>query len=181
MATYYLNGTPLVEGANITLNGFTYPYSWLESTSPSLRASYGIEKTGDVNYDPRYYWDKDMPKDLEDLEAVDADGNPAYIKVFDPSIGERGEMVDSDKRLIVKGLKTSCLSEIKYITNNLLSPTDFYIIRNSIEALQIPESVSAYRAAVVEESARLQDAIPAATTVQELIAVMNSAAWPKVE
>lgn len=177
MTTYYLNGSALVEGADFTINGFTYPYSWLEGTSPSVRASLGIEATGDVNYDPRYYWSKDIAKNLEDKEENNEDGTPAYVKVWDP---ESETMVDTDKRLVTKGLKTACLVEIKVRTNDLLQSTDFYIIRNAVEQVEIPTSVSEYRAGVITESTRLQNAIPTVTSVEELIEVMNSANFPKL-
>jgi hypothetical protein len=181
MTTYYLNGSPITEGSDITLNGMTYPYSWLEGTSPSVRASLGIEKNGDINYDTKYYWGIDNPKILEDREEVDADENPMYVQVFDSTVGEFGEMVDSEKRLVSKGLKTTCTEEIKSTTNNLLKPTDFYILRNAAEALEIPASVSTYRAAVIAEQNRVIPAIAATTTVEELIEVMSSIAWPKAE
>ena len=179
MTTYYLNGSALVEGADFTINGFTYPYSWLEGTSPSVRASLGIEKQGDINYDERYYTGVGVPRPLEDREEVDENGNPVFVKVFDPTAGKDGEMVDTDKRVITKGLKTTCLAEIRNTTNQLLQPTDYYIIRNAAEQLEIPESVSTHRAAIVTESTRLQEAIPAVTTVEELIEVMSSANWPR--
>ena len=178
MTTYYLHGSALVEGADFTINGFTYPYSWLEGTSPSVRASLGIEVTGDVNYDPKYYYDSGIVRPLDDVQENDEKGNPAYVKVFDP---ETKEMVDSDKRMVTLGLKTTCLAEIRSTTNNLLQPTDFYIIRNHAEDVEIPTSVAEYRAAVVTESARLQEAIPAVTSVEELIEVMSTIAWPKAE
>jgi len=68
MTTYYLNGTALHEDADFTINGMSYPYSWLEGTSPSVRASLGIEKTGDINFDTAYYWAVGNPKDLEDTQ-----------------------------------------------------------------------------------------------------------------
>ena len=176
-----LNGNLIPEGSDFTLNGFVYPYVWLENTTPSIRASLGIEATGDVNYDPKYYWDKDNAKHLEDREEVDDSGNPVFVKVWDATVGLMGAMVDSDKRLVSFGLKTTCLKEIKNLTNQLLQPTDFYIIRNAAEDVEIPTSVSEYRTAVVTESARLQEAIPAVTSVEELIEVMSTVAWPKAE
>lgn len=186
MTTYYLNGTPLVEGVDITLGGFTYPYSWLDTTSASIRASFGIEKQGDINYDSKYYWNAQTPKSLEDVQEVDLQGNPLFVQVWDPeAINEGsdivGAMVDSDKRLITIGLKTTCLREIKQTTNALLAPTDFYIIRNNIEALEIPESVSTYRSEVIAESTRLQNAILEVVTVEELIEVMTTTNFPKSE
>lgn len=181
MTTYYLNGTALVEGADITINGFTYPYSWLEGTSPSVRASLGIEKTGDITFDQKYYVTSQIPKPLEDREELDEEGNPLYVKIWDPSVGKDGEMVDTDKRLITPGLKTTCLAEIKTTTNNLLAGTDSYIIRNHVESSEIPVEVTTYRAAVVAESTRLQNAIPTVTSVEELIEVMSSVNWPKAQ
>lgn len=181
MTTYYLNGTQITEGSDITLNGFTYPYSWLEGTSPSVRASLGIEADGDNNYDPKYYWGINNPRILEDREEVDKDGNPLYVQVFDSTIGSEGAMVDTTKRLVAKGLKTTCTAEIKATTNNLLKPTDYYIIRNEVEALEIPASVSTYRSAVVAEQNRVVTAISAVDTVEELIEVMGSIAWPKAD
>ncbi len=178
MTTYYLDGTPIVEDSDITLNGMTYPYSWLEGTSPSVRASLGIEKDGDINFDTRYYWGIDNPKILEDREESDEDGNPLYVQVWDPTVGHDGLMVDSEERLIAKGLKTTCTAEVKSITNNSLKPTDYYILRNEVESLEIPTDVSTYRAAVITESNRVVTAIAAVDTVEELIAVMNSIAWP---
>lgn len=178
MTTYYLNGTALQEGADFTINGMTYPYSWLESTSASIRASLGIEATSDVNYDPIYYWSKDNPKNLEDVEEVDETGNPVFVKVLDK---ETETMIDSTKRLITKGLKTTCTSTVKSTVSNLLSPTDFYIIRNSVENVEIPTSILEYRAAVIAEQNRVVPAIAATTTVEGLIEVMQSITWPKAE
>jgi hypothetical protein len=181
MTTYYLNGSPITEGSDITLSGFTYPYSWLEGTSPSVRASLGIEADGDINYDAKYYWSVNNPKILEDREESDEDGNPIYVQVFDSTVGEFGAMVDTEVRLVAKGLKTTCTAEVKSITNALLKPTDFYILRNAVEELEIPESVSTYRAAVVAEQNRVVPAIAATTTVAGLIEVMSSIVWPEAE
>ena len=178
MTTYYLNGSPITEGSDITLNGMKYPYAWLEGTSPSVRASLGIEKDGDINFDTKYYWGVDNPKILEDREESDEDGNPLYVQVWDPTVGQDGAMVDSEERLVAKGLKTTCTAEVKSITNNSLKPTDYYILRNEVESLEIPTDVSTYRDAVITESNRVVTAIAAVDTVEELIAVMNSIAWP---
>ena len=185
MTTYYLNGTALQEGADITLNGMTYPYSWLEGTSPSVRASLGIEKTGDVNYDAKYYWSVDNPKILEDREESDEDDNPLYVRVYDPEAIVEGSnfpgaMVDTNVRLVTKGLKTTCTQEIKQTTNSLLQLTDYYIIRGEVEELTIPASVSTYRAAVIAEQQRVVALIETVTTVEELIEIMNSVNFPEI-
>jgi hypothetical protein len=176
--TYYFNGVALPEGADFTTNGFTYPYSWLENSSPAVRASLGIEAIGDINYDTKYYWDVNNPKILEDREELDDENNPVYVKVFNALLNE---MVDSDKPLITKGLKTTCTGEIKDTANVLLKPTDYYIIRNAVEEVEIPNSVSTYRSAIITEQDRVVAAIAATTTVEELIAIMASVNWPKAD
>ena len=186
MKTYYLNGTVLQQDAEFTLNGMTYPYAWLESTTPAVRASLGIEATGDINFDPQYYWSAGNPKSLEDVEEVDRDGNPLYVKVWDPEATaegaeQAGAMVDTDERSIAKGLKTNCTKEVKITSNRLLKPTDYYILRNAVEELQIPASVSTYRTAVIAEQERVVTAIAGVDSVEELIEVMSSIAWPEVE
>ena len=140
-----------------------------------------VEKNGDINFDPKYYWGLDNPKILEDREESDEDGNPLYVQILDPTLGPQGSMVDSEERLVATGLKTTCTTEVKVITSNLLKPTDYYIIRNEVESLEIPEDVVTYRAAVITESDRVVTAIAAVDTVEELIEVMSSIAWPKAE
>jgi len=182
MANYYLNGSLIPEGSPVTLNGMEYPYSWLETTTQQVRASHGIEKNGDINFDEKYYLTTDTPKSLDDVEAVDEDGNPVFITTYDPNAdGGKGAMVPTSKREIQLGLKSICLAEIKTKTNQLLESTDSYIIRNHVEETSIPESVSTYREAVITESNRIQTAIPAVTTVEELIQVMHSITWPKAD
>lgn len=186
MTTYYLNGSEIQEGSDITLNGFTYPYEWLEGTSPSIRASLGIEATGDVNYDSKYYWAVDLPKNLDDKEETGDMGVPLYVQVWDPEAvvegtDRVGAMVNTTNRLIGKGLKTTCTSEIKSTANNLLKPTDYYILRNAVESTEIPAAVSTYRAGVVAEQNRLEIAIAAVTSIGDLITVMRSANWGELK
>jgi hypothetical protein len=178
MTTYYLNGNPITEGSDFTLNDMTYPYSWLEGASPSVRASLGIEAEGDINYNEKYYFSKDRPRPLEDNEQVDDNGDPVYVKVWDETTKS---MIDSDKRSITTGLKTRCTSEVKSTTNNLLKPTDYYIIRHEVESVEIPESISTYRAAIITESDRVVTAISSVESLEDLIEVMNSISWPEAE
>lgn len=178
MTTYYLNGTQLTEGSDFILNGMTYPYSWLEGTSASTRASLGIEVTGGTDFDPIYYWSAGNPKALEDVEAVDENGDPVYVRVFDTEVDE---MVNTTTCVINKGLKTGITADIKATANTLLKPTDYLIIRNEVESVEIPETIITYRDAVIAESNRIITAIAAVDTIEELIEVMNSIAWPEAE
>jgi len=114
---------------------------------------------------------------LDDREESDQDGNPMYVQVFDPTVGEHGEMVDTTERLVTKGLKTTETAAVKAAANSLLSSTDWMIIRKVERNVDVPADVTTYRAAVITECTRLVAAIAATTSVDELAAV--TANWPK--
>jgi len=130
----------------------------------------------EIRPDDRYYWvtqNKDgsytgTPKALEDVEAVDQDGNPLYVQVYDEATQS---MVDSSERLITKGLKSNCITEVKYNTNMTLAPTDWYVIRKAERNVDIPAEVATYRAAVIAWATATEASITAVTTVEELKAI----------
>jgi hypothetical protein len=68
------------------------------------------------------------PKELEDREEVDEDGNPMYVKVLGEVDGEPA-MVDSDERLVTKGLKSQFIAQAKDSANKALAATDWYVIQ----------------------------------------------------
>jgi hypothetical protein len=180
MTTYYLNGNELTEGQPFESGGFTYPYAWLEGATQSTLASMGISNTTDIEFDSRYYIAVGVPKNLDDIGETTEGNEPLYEKEY--SIVD-GQVVTtySDVQVIRTGLKKTCTAEIKQQTNTLLNPTDYYIIRNAVESVVIPAEVSTYRAAVITESDRVVNAIADVTTVEELIEVMSTVAWPEAD
>ena len=105
-----------------------------------------------------------------------ADNNPLYVKVWDP-ITE--SMIDSSERLVTKGLKSIKVAQVKSTTNSLLARTDWMVIRKMERDIDIPTDTATFRASVITESNRLETAINAATTVEELITAVQSANWPQ--
>jgi hypothetical protein len=169
------------------LNGITIsidrPYTteagvkYANLRDPAIRSALGVVEVPDPeSYDQRFYWGVGNPKLLDDREEVDEDGNPMFVKVYDP---ETEAMVDSDERLVTKGLKSQWVAQIKDIAGSLLSKTDWMIIRKAERDVAIPESTQAYRAAVIAEADRIEEAIKACASVEELIAVINNQSWPK--
>lgn len=136
----------------------------------------------EIRPDDRYYWVTEnpdgsfskIPKELEDREEVDQDGNPMYVKVYD---AETNSMVDSDKRLITRGLKHNHITQVKQTANQLLSQSDWTVIRKVERNIEIPATIAAYRSAVIQKADELEAAISAATTVEELM-VINIADFP---
>jgi hypothetical protein len=146
---------------------------------PSIRSALGVIEVPDPeSYDQRFYWGVGNPKLLDDREEVDEDGNPLYVKVLGEVNGEPA-MVDSDERLVTKGLKSQWIAQVKDTAGSLLSKTDWMIIRKAERDVAIPESTQAYRAAVIAEADRIEEAIKACASVEELIAVINNQSWPK--
>jgi len=156
-----------------THNDIQYPANWIRLASEEDKEAIGIVWEADpVRADDRYYWDGDInnPKALDDKEESDQDGNPLYVKVLGVVDGEPA-MVDSDKRLVTKGLKSNFIAQIKTTAGSILAQTDWMVIRKAERNVDIPSSVATYRASVVAKSEELETAISAVTTVEQLIAL----------
>jgi hypothetical protein len=118
------------------------------------------------------------PKLLDDREEVDEDGNPLYVKVLGEVNGEPA-MVDSDERLVTKGLKSQWIAQVKDTAGKMLAQTDWMVIRKAERGVDVPQDVADTRAAIITEADRLESLITACTDVEGLIAVVNSQAWPR--
>jgi hypothetical protein len=88
-------------------------------------------------------------------------------------------MVDSDERLVTKGLKSQWIAQVKDTAGKMLAQTDWMVIRKAERDVAIPESVATTRAAIIAEADRLETAIAGCADVEALISVVNSQSWPK--
>ena len=153
-------------------------YHLVEGTKPDLRFYWEA--------DPSYTIDENTktvtqsyslnPRIFNDREEVDKDNNPMWVKVLDNTDPENPQMVDSDKRLVTKGLKTTWTANFKKTVHDLLKPTDAKVMDETIT-----EEETTYRNAVVTEGDRLDAAITACTGLDGLINIVNSQNWPRVE
>jgi len=88
-------------------------------------------------------------KDVADQDALDSDGN----NVLD----------DDGNQVIIPGLKTVFKNEVKAQAKNLLSSSDWYIIRKAEDAgSTIPSNIATYRAAIRTKSNDMETAIDGA-------------------
>ena len=115
-------------------------------------------------------------KRLNDEDAKDADGNQIYIQKWD---ADQKKMVNTSEKQINQGLKTSMTNKIKINAGQLLSKTDWMVIRKYERDVAIPSATATYRAAVITECARLESAIAGAGDVDALATVMASQNWPE--
>jgi hypothetical protein len=102
-------------------------------------------------------WGTATPKQLEDVNATDKDGEP---------------VLQDGVQAVIKGLKSQKISIIKQQASGLLSPTDWYIIKGSeVNGYTIPASISTFRTAVRTKSNEMEAMITACTTVEQLKAL----------
>lgn len=150
---FLLDGKKLQEGTSFTdKNGNQYPGNWLNLSTEEEKAAVGITWVPDpAPVDNRFYWDTDLPKAIED--KLEEDGSTT------------------------KGLKTQFIAQVKDTANKMLAETDWVVIRKIERAVDIPADVEAIRGKIVAEANRLEDAIKAVTTVEELIEVLNNQKW----
>jgi hypothetical protein len=106
------------------------------------------------------------------VRKSDENGDPLWVKVLGEVNGEPA-MVDSDERLVTKGLKSQWIAQVKDTAGKMLAQTDWMVIRKAERDVAIPDDVVTKRAAVIAEADRLETAIAACTTVEELIAVVS--------
>jgi len=177
---YKHNGKTLQVGRSFTLGDIMYPANWLQKSTEAERTAVGITWEDDpVRADDRYYWNGDInnPKMLDDRLEVDENGQPLWEKVLDNTDPENPVMVDSNVQMKTLGLKSNMIAQVKHTAGTLLANTDWYVTRKSEKGVDIPVEVETKRDAVRTECDRLESAIAAVTTVEELITVMNSQNW----
>jgi len=149
-----------------------------------IRTKIGIVENGDPDpfepaapdYDQRFYWGPNNPKLLNDREESDEKGNPLWVQTYDPATEA---MVNTDKRLVTKGLKSQWTAQVKDTAGKMLAQTDWMVIRKAERNVEIPQATQTYRAAVVAECTRIETEIAGAADVPALIAVLNEQNWPK--
>jgi pyruvate/oxaloacetate carboxyltransferase len=88
-------------------------------------------------------------------------------------------MVDSDERLVTKGLKSQWIAQVKDTAGKMLAATDWMVIRQVERSVAVPAATATYRAAVLTEAARLEAAIAGAADIDAFIAVVQDQRWPE--
>lgn len=174
---FLLNGQQLQIDTPFEINGTCYPANWLRLTSIEEKNAVGITEVPDVSeiYDDRFYWGVGNPKLLNDRLEVKEDGTPLMVQRYD---AETESMVDTNKQVVAKGLKSNWSAQIKDTTNKMLAQSDWMVIRKAERDVAIPEETATYRAAVLAECDRLLAAIAGAADVDALAVVLANQNWP---
>ena len=101
-------------------------------------------------------WGTATPKQLEDVNATDEDGEP---------------VLQDGKQVVIKGLKSQKISISKQQTAGLLQSTDWYVTRKSDTGTAIPQEIQDFRTEVRTVSNQQETQINACTTVEQLKAL----------
>jgi len=128
-----------------------------------LNTNYYIEQNhsdaiaGDGNSVIRTIGVKAADRALEDVDAVDEDGN-ALLDNY-------------GVQTVTRGLKYNAIQKVKDQQSGYLSRTDWYIIRKADAGTAIPTAIQTFRNAIRADATRIENAITAATTMDEFIAL----------
>jgi len=150
-------------------------YHFVEGTKPDLRFYWESDPTYEINESTKTVTQLYTlnPRLFDDRSEVDQDNNPMWVKVLGEVDGKPA-MVDSNVRLVTKGLKTTWTANFKKTVRDLLKPTDSKVMDETIT-----EEESAKRATIIAEGERLDAAITACTDLDGLINIVNSQNWPR--
>jgi len=140
-------------------DGVTHPRNWMIWSDEEKTAAGLVWEDDPAPFDNRFWWDANTPKAIDDVDAVDGDGNP---------------ILENGVQVVTKGLKSLWIEQTKTTAGSLLANTDWYVTRHAETGTAIPDNVSTYRAAVRTASETIESAITATTTHAEFIALFDS-------
>jgi len=132
-------------------DGVQHPRNW-GIWSDEEKADRGmVWQDEPASFDSRYYWDADTAKSLNDVT----------------------ETINGES-IIMPGLKTVHIAKTKEITNSLLAPTDWYVIRKAERSTAIPSDIASHREAVLDHCDDVIAAISAASDMDAFIALYTN-------
>ncbi len=141
-------------------DGITHPKNWAVWSAETKAEKGVIWEDDPTSFDSRFYWSADVPKSLEDVNEVDAEGNA---------------VLDADGvQLVTKGLKSNAIATVKQQAAGLLNPSDWYVTRKAETDTVIPSDILTYRQSVRTASGTIEAAISGVTTLEAFIALYEA-------
>lgn len=154
-------------------NGTQYGADSLLSLTASQKQDLGIY---DVAYAPRP--DDRFYSVSGENTSFDSEQNIVKVTYTSTAKEIEDEGTGDDK---VLGLKSQWIAQIKQTANNLLSATDWTLVRKIERNVDIPAAIVTYRAAVLAEASRAETAIAAADAIDTFRTAVESITWPSAE
>jgi hypothetical protein len=157
-----------------TLNGNQYPADIFTKWSVEEKEAIGIYEVvfDDSNKkDEAYYINTNQSFNFADGKVTASYGT-AFDKALEDvnAVDEDGEPVLQDGvQVVIKGLKSQKISISKQQASGLLAPTDWYVVKaNEVEGYTIPTAISTFRTEVRAVSNQQEAQIKACTTAEQL-------------
>ena len=158
-----LNDKVIKEGKAWTDDdGVQHPANWnIWSDEEKKSAGLTYEEPVDNSFDNRFYWAKNIERKLNDVLVVDENDQ----KVIDPMTGEQ---------MVQEGLKTQYIAQTKQTANDMLSKTDWMIVRNAEKSTAIPEATTKFRDSVRTKCAEIETAINACSNLAQFMKLFEA-------
>ena len=119
-----------------------------EAPPDSRLYTWGYNDDGSINA---------VAKPLDDINAVDENDEP----VLD----------DKGNQVVIAGVKSNLIAEVKSQQGSLLSQTDWAVIRNADTGAAVPENIAAYRTAIRAKATEMEEAIADAADTDAIAAL----------
>ena len=135
-------------------DGYQHPSTWTKCWGEADLKRWSVTWTDDPvikSFDNRFYWDADTPRSLTDVEGTDSNGDAT----------------------IAFGLKSVWITKKKAEANELLSKTDWYIIRKQEKDTAIPSAITTERDAIRTACAGIETKITNASDLDAFIALFD--------
>ena len=148
--------------------GYQHPKNWASVWDTPTKKSRGLVWEDDpAPFDNRFYQGRDsdgklIEKSLGDTLWVDEDGKA----IIDDSTGKQG---------VTEGLKTIHIKQAKQTANDLLTPTDWMVIRAAEDSSKaVASKYTIYRAAVRTACANIETKINDASDMAGFMALWDT-------
>ena len=144
-------------------DGVQHPANWNIWSDPEKKDK-GLtwEDEPDTSFDNRFYFSKGVERSLTDILVTDEKDE----KVIDPMTG---------KQMVQEGLKTQYIAQTKQTANDMLSKTDWYIIRASDDSsLAVPSDITTKRKAIRDAAKTIEDKINAASKLADFMQLFDA-------
>jgi hypothetical protein len=149
-------------GKMFTTKGIKIPPTW-NSWTDDNKKKHGLYWEDDPvveSFDRRFYWSKDNPKNLDDVDAKDSDGNQLYKS-------------DGKTKVITTGLKSQWIVQTKRTANDMLAKTDWMVTRKMEKGDAIPTATATFRDSVRTACDTIETKINNCSKLSEFMALFD--------
>ena len=164
----------IVNMKGMSVDGINHPKALFTLWTDAERLAIGIVPvtTSGLHLDTTYYIEKDPTYTIaSDKSSVI---RTIGVKDVDKDLEDVNEVDENGIQNIIRGLKYNAIQNIKAQQSEYLIKTDWYIIRKADNGTAIPSNIQTWRDAIRSDATRIENAITAAVTMDQFIALHTS-------